>query len=73
MTNKELRALAEARASAPSDYDMHPELTEALAELLWDYLVKDKEHKDQRWTGHGTKTKLGLRKSIEGIIDFWWS
>lgn len=49
--------------------DDKPKLTAAIAELLWDYLKKDPEHKDRRWIAGGTKTKLGLRKSIERVIE----
>ncbi len=41
----------------------------ALIGLLWDYLKKDREHKDRRHTGFGTKTKQGLTASIERVID----
>lgn len=40
---------------------------QALVDLLWDYLKKDPEHKDRRWTGFGTKTKVGLVASIDNI------
>jgi len=40
----------------------------AIAELLWDYLKKDPEHKDRRQTGWGTKTKIGLAASVARII-----
>ena len=36
-------------------------------ELLWDYLEKDKEHKDRVVTGWGTKTEEGLVACIERI------
>jgi hypothetical protein len=41
--------------------------TEAIAELLWDYLKADREHKDRRQTGWGTKTKAGLVASLDRI------
>lgn len=38
-------------------------------ELLWDYLKQDKEHKDRKHTGWGTKTEQGLIACIERIIE----
>ena len=41
---------------------------EKIIELLWDYLeAKNPEHKDQKLTGWGTKTKQGLVACIERI------
>ena len=55
-----------------TEEDDKPELTKKIADLLWDYLKKDPDHKDRRRTGWGTKTKLGLRRSIEGALDPNW-
>ncbi len=41
----------------------------ALVGLLWDYLKKDREHKDRRHTSFGTKTKQGLTACIERVIE----
>ena len=41
---------------------------EAIAHLLWDSLQRDREHKDRRQTGYGTKTKQGLFLSIVSIL-----
>jgi hypothetical protein len=41
---------------------------DAVAALLWDYLRKDSEHKNRRQTGVGTKTKLGLLRTIKHTI-----
>lgn len=40
-----------------------------LVRLLWDYLPKDKEHKDRRKTAWGTKTQVGLCNIIAFIMD----
>jgi len=37
------------------------------AELLWDSLKRDPEHKDRRQTGWGTKTMLGLVACLNRI------
>ncbi len=42
---------------------------EAIAGLLWDYLKRDPEHKDRRHTSGGTKTKLGLLRSIRYALQ----
>ncbi len=42
---------------------------EALAELLWDFLRKDPEHQDRRRTGSGTKTKLGLLRTVKSVLS----
>jgi hypothetical protein len=41
---------------------------EAIADLLWDYLKRDPEHKDRRRIGDGTKTKLGLLRTIKARL-----
>ena len=41
--------------------------TQAALELLWDHLPKDREHKDRRQTGWGTKTKIGLIACLERV------
>ena len=43
-------------------------LEAAIADLLWDYLKRDPEHKDRRMTGFGTKTKKGLALSVARIV-----
>jgi hypothetical protein len=50
--------------------DDKPEVTKAIADMLWDILPKDPEHKDRVRldNGYGTKTKLGLRRTIESVI-----
>lgn len=48
--------------------DDKPETTKAIAEILWDVLPKDPDHEDRRQTSVGTKTKLGLRRTLESII-----
>lgn len=45
------------------------ERRQALIELLWDSMKRDKEHKDCVRTGWGTKTKTGLVASIERIFS----
>ena len=40
-----------------------------IKELLWDYLPKDKDHKDRRQTGWGTKTEEGLMACIKNIME----
>jgi hypothetical protein len=43
-----------------------------IAELLWDSLKRDPEHKDRRATGWGTKTLVGLVASVRracGVND----
>jgi len=52
-----------------SEIDDKPELTKRITDLLWDYLKKDPEHKDRVRTGWGTKTKLGLRRTVEAALD----
>ncbi len=42
--------------------------SEALADVIWDYLQQDPEHIDRRCTSHGTKTKLGLFRTIQHIL-----
>ena len=42
---------------------------EAIAELLWDYLKRDREHPDRRRTSAGTKTKLGLMRTVKLALD----
>jgi len=49
--------------------DDKPRATKALADMLWDHLPKDREHNDRRQTCIGTKTKVGLRRSIESLLD----
>jgi hypothetical protein len=50
--------------------DDNPKRTQALAELLWDYLKNAEGYRNLRkQTGFGTKTKIGLRRSIERIIE----
>lgn len=46
---------------------LNKEQTQAALELLWDHLPKDREHKDRRQTGWGTKTKVGLIACLERI------
>jgi hypothetical protein len=41
---------------------------EAVAELLWDYLKRDPEHRDRRATGWGTKTLVGLTACVNRIF-----
>lgn len=41
---------------------------ESLANLLWDCLKRDPEHADRRQTTWGTKTKLGLLRSVKAAI-----
>lgn len=41
---------------------------DAVAALLWDYLRRDPEHKTRRRTGAGTKTKLGLLRTLKHTI-----
>ena len=48
---------------------MNPKQKQDIKELLWDYLSKDKEHKDRRQTGWGTKTEEGLIACIENIME----
>lgn len=43
-------------------------IEDRVAELLWDYLKRDPEHKDRRRTGWGTKTKQGLAACILRIV-----
>lgn len=45
------------------------ERDKALIDLLWDYMRKDKKHKDRVHTGFGTKTQFGLARSIDGIYE----
>ena len=48
------------------------ELTErqqAIVDMLWDSMKRDTEHKDRRVTSWGTKTKLGLARSIESLFE----
>ncbi len=40
-----------------------------IVDMLWDSLKHDPEHKDRRVTSWGTKTKLGLARSIERLFD----
>ena len=42
---------------------------QAIVDLLWDYLKRDPEYKDRRQTAYGSKTKYGLARSIEAIIN----
>lgn len=42
---------------------------ERLADLLWDSLKRDPEHKDRRRTAYGTKTKLGLLRTVQAVIN----
>jgi hypothetical protein len=37
---------------------------EQIADVFWDYLKRDPEHKDRRQTAWGTKTKQGLAAVI---------
>lgn len=41
--------------------------TQAALELLWEHLPKDRENKDRRQTGWGTKTKVGLIACLERV------
>jgi hypothetical protein len=41
---------------------------EEIIELLWESLKRDREHKDRRLTGWGTKTKVGLVACVERIF-----
>jgi hypothetical protein len=42
---------------------------ERLANCLWDYLKRDPQHKDRRQTAWGTKTKLGLLRTVQAAIN----
>ena len=46
---------------------MTDEQKKDLMVLLWDHLPKDKEHKDRRRTGWGSKTQIGLIACIKRI------
>jgi hypothetical protein len=56
-------------ANKKQSEDDKAEMTSALADLLWDYLKRDPNNKNRRVTGWGTKTKIGLRRSIEACQD----
>ena len=47
---------------------MTPEQKQALIDLLWDSMRKDREHRDRVQTGWGTKTQDGLIACIERIV-----
>jgi len=51
------------------DLALEDQPNETLVELLWDYLKRDPEHNDRRQTSWGTKTKMGLTRSIRRIIE----
>lgn len=57
----------------PARWDRRVELTDVqqanLADLLWDTLPRDPEHEDRRSLVIGTKTKLGLARVIERIVN----
>lgn len=42
-----------------------------IADVFWDYLKRDPEHKDRRQTAWGTKTKLGLALTIKRLSEGW--
>jgi hypothetical protein len=46
---------------------MTPEQKQALIDLLWSSMRRDKEHRDRVQTGWGTKTQDGLIACIERI------
>ena len=48
--------------------DVTEKQIKALTELLWDYLKRDPDNKDRRRTGWGTKTKLGLARSVQAAL-----
>lgn len=48
---------------------MTDEQAKVLIELLWNYMRKDREHKDRVHTGWGTKTKTGLVACIARIVE----
>jgi hypothetical protein len=41
----------------------------AVIDLLWDSLRRDREHKDRRMTGWGSKTKVGLLACLHRIYN----
>ena len=45
-----------------------PEPKSRILDMLWEHLPKDREHKDRRQTGWGTKTKKGLIGSLTRIV-----
>jgi len=45
------------------------ERQQAIVDMLWDSMKRDPEHKDRRVTSWGTKTKLGLARSIESLFE----
>lgn len=47
---------------------MTPEQKQALIDLLWGSMRKDREHPDRVQTAWGTKTKDGLIACIERIV-----
>jgi len=42
---------------------------EDLIALIWTSLKRDREHKDRRQTGWGTKTQVGLIACIHAILN----
>ena len=46
---------------------MNEKQKQAIMELLWEHLPIDREHRDRRITGWGTKTQTGLIACIERI------
>ncbi len=42
---------------------------QALVDLVWSYMRRDSEHRDRVQTSYGTKTQLGLARSLERIFE----
>jgi hypothetical protein len=45
--------------------------SEQIADVFWNYLKKDPEHKDRRMTAWGSKTKLGLALTVKRLGESW--
>lgn len=54
-----------------------PELTpadQAIIDLLWSSMKRDREHKDRVQTGVGTKTKIGLARTVRRVVlEAYWA
>ena len=49
--------------------ELTPAQDAAITEWFWGVLPVDPEHEDRRRTGQGTKTKLGLLRTMQRIVN----
>lgn len=47
---------------------------QAIIDLLWSSMKRDREHKDRVQTGVGTKTKIGLAATVRRVVlEAYWA